>query len=95
MATPPPRMTPMILEASGISYKTANPCEWATPVSKQTGFMLHVLEHAEYATIEMSDRTGEHGGYVDMDADEIAAVARILSGVAARLRAHVRSPHSP
>jgi hypothetical protein len=67
-------------------YQTGEVCEWVTDISKTSGYFTHVLEHDDYATIEFCASGSDDGAYIDMSADELDALASVLSGIAACIR---------
>ena len=56
----------MTIQPSGTHYATGETCEWMTDYSATHGFALHVVEHDEYAQLELITRDSDDGGIIDM-----------------------------
>jgi len=69
---------PMLLTQSGTDYRTGEPCEWITPTSKTTGYLMQVLSSGDGAELTLS-ASDDNGGYVYLDTDDIDALIAALT----------------
>lgn len=75
---------PMILKPTVLNNGNVCDGDWHTPVSKTTGFSLHIVQQEYDGALLEVNGYEDTGGYVYLDTDDIDALIDVLKKIRVR-----------